>query len=207
MILLFSYFLYGYHKSPHDFPEGDTLFLSFAHSRKSPFWVNHCGNATGFSLTFWLFSLFFKKPKISHEFSLLKLSTSYFAYARMFAGCCPLNTFFQLWFPGSSQCFVFIHVWSFAHLYSSPKSHCYFTAFLRGAFQWDSHYQDSYRHTLRQSANTLYFHNKIPCFLKTSRVYMCITQLLYFQRKLCRNYVEVWADNSCLSELFWHGKQ
>lgn len=47
---------------------------------------------------------------------------------------------------------------------------------------------------LRQSANTLYLHTEISCFLPISRAHLCITQMLHFQMKLCRNFVEFWAD-------------
>lgn len=52
--------------------------------------------------------------------------------------------------------------------------------------------------TLRQSANTLYLHKEMSCFLWISGVHLRIIQMLPFQRKWCRNYVEVWADiNFC----------
>lgn len=47
---------------------------------------------------------------------------------------------------------------------------------------------------LRQSANTLCFRKEISCFLSISTVHLYVIQVLPFQRKFCRDSVDVWAD-------------
>lgn len=52
-----------------------------------------------------------------------------------------------------------------------------------------------------QSANTLYLREEIYSFLWISGVHLYITQILPFQRKLCRNFIDVWAD-TCFCQNF-----
>lgn len=53
----------------------------------------------------------------------------------------------------------------------------------------------------KQSANTLYLREEIYSFLWISGVHLYIIQVLPFQRKLCRNFVDVWAD-TCFRQFF-----